>query len=148
MTSAARCRQAVAAAAVFSALAAAPAVARIHFGANGESRPRGAARPAAGLIVAFRSGVGRADQEREIGDAGGRLGLRLRLVRAFAVTPGNGETLEALRARLKAAPGVLRVEDNTPNAVAKKADDPRFERSTRSPTPPTTTSTRPPLGTG
>ena len=45
-----------------------------------------------------------------------------------AVTPGDGETLEALRERLRAAPSVLRVEDNAPMAVAKNPNDPGFEQ--------------------
>ena len=126
MTSVARSSQTAVAAVVFVLLAAAPAGARIHFGADRDSRPRGAARPAAGLIVQFRRGVLDADQRRAIRDAGGRLALRLRLIRAAAVNVGDGETLEALRERLRAAPGVLRVEDNAPTAVAKDPNDPGF----------------------
>ena len=67
-----------------------------------------------------------ADQRRAITDAGGRLGLKLGLVRGFSVNVGEG-SLEALRERLRAAPGVLRVEDNVPMAVAKEPDDPGFD---------------------
>ena len=128
MTSVARSSQTAVAAVCFVLLAATPAGARIHFGRDADSRPRGAARPAAGLIVQFRRGVLDADQQRAIRDAGGRLALRLRLIRAAAVNVGDGETLEALRERLRAAPGVLRVEDNAPMAVAKDPNDPGFEQ--------------------
>ena len=47
----------VAAAVVFFAIAAAPAAAQLRFGADRDSRPRGESRPAAGLLVQFRSGV-------------------------------------------------------------------------------------------
>src|SRR3954471_17392566 len=110
------------------AVVAAPAAARIHFGANAESRPRGADRPSAGLLVEFRAGVLDADEDRTIGDAGGRLALRLKLVRAASVIPRDGERLEAVRERLRAAPGVLRVEDNAPMAVAKDPNDPGFDQ--------------------
>ncbi len=121
-----RSSQTVAAAAVFLAVAVAPAEAQLRFGADRDSRPRGEARPAAGLLVQFRSGVLDADQRRAIADAGGRLGLKLGLVRGFSVNVGEG-SLEALRERLRAAPGVLRVEDNVPMAVAKNPDDPGFD---------------------
>ena len=115
-----------AAAVVFFAIAAAPAEAQLRFGADRDSRPRGEPRPAAGLLVQFRSGVLDADQRRAIADAGGRLGLKLGLVRGFSVNVGEG-SLEALRERLRNAPGVLRVEDNVPMAVAKNPDDPGFD---------------------
>ncbi len=121
-----RSSQTVAAAAVFLAVAVAPAEAQLRFGADRDSRPRGEARPAAGLLVQFRSGVLDADQRRAIADAGGRLGLKLGLVRGFSVNVGEG-SLEALRERLRAAPSVLRVEDNVPMAVAKNPDDPGFD---------------------
>ena len=76
----------------------------------------------------FRPGVLDADRRRAISDAGGRFGLRLALVRAASVTARDGDTLEALRERLRAAPGVLRVEDDAPIAVAKDPNDPGFEQ--------------------
>jgi hypothetical protein len=72
MTLEARCSQTVIAVAAFSAIAATPAGARIHFRGDAESRPRGEARPAAGLIVEFRRNGRDADRRRAIGDAGGR----------------------------------------------------------------------------
>ena len=128
MTRGARSTQAVVAAVVFLAVAGAPATARIRFGADGDSRPRGQARPVAGLLVQFRPGVLDTDRRRAISDAGGRFGLRLGLVRGASVTVADGDTLEALRDRLRAAPGVLRVEDNAPMAVAKNPNDPGFEQ--------------------
>jgi subtilisin family serine protease len=115
----------VLAAVVSLAVAASPATATIRFGPDRDSGPRGEPRPAVGLLVQFRPGVLDADQRRAIGDAGGRLGLKLGLVRGFSVAVRDG-TLEALRERLRAAPGVLRVEDNAPMAVAKDPNDPGF----------------------
>src|SRR6478735_8118774 len=106
------------------AVGAPSAGAQIRFGADRDSRPSGQARPAAGLLVQFREGIRDADRNRVISEAGGRLALRLRLVRAVAVTPRDGEALERLRERLQAARGVLRVEDNVPVAVAKAPNDP------------------------
>ena len=114
------------AAVVGCAVAAQPAAAQIRFGADRDSGPGGQPRPAAGLLVQFRRDVRDADQRRAISDAGGRLALRLRLVRAAAVTPRDGETLDALRERLRAARSVLRVEDNVAMAVAKEPGDPGF----------------------
>src|SRR5215207_4364655 len=121
-----RSAQTVAAAVVCLAVAVAPAEAQLRFGADRDSSPQGESRPAAGLLVQFRAGVSDADRRRAITDAGGRLGLKLALVRAFSVNVGEG-SLEALRERLRSAPGVLRVEDNVPMAVAKEPDDPGFE---------------------
>jgi thermitase len=104
---------------------ASPAAATIRFGPDRESRPRGEPRQVTGLLVQFRQGVIDADQRRAITDAGGRLARRLALVRAASVTVPEG-TLERVRERLRAAPGVLRVEDNAPMAVAKNPDDPGF----------------------
>jgi thermitase len=112
----------------FLAVTASPAAARIRFEPDRDSRPRGPARASAGLLVQFRPGVLDADEDRAISDAGGRLVLRLGLVRAASVTPRDGETREELRDRLRAAPGVLRVEDNAPMAIAKAPNDPGFEQ--------------------
>ena len=125
MTLTARFGQTIAAAVVVFAVAAAPAAAQLRFGADRDSRPKGESRPVSGLLVQFRSDVRDADRRRAITDAGGRLGLKLALIRGFSVKVGEG-SLEAVRERLRAAPGVLRVEDNVPMAVAKEPDDPGF----------------------
>ena len=126
MTPAARSIHTVVAAVVFFGVAVTPAVAQLRFAADRDSRPLGETRRAAGLLIQFRPGVLDADQRRAITDAGGRIGLKLALVRGFAVDVGEG-SIDALRERLRAAPGVLRVEDNVPMAVAKEPDDPGFD---------------------
>ena len=50
--------------------------------------------------------------------------LRLRLVRALAVGPREGVSLEDLRARLRSSDRVQRVEDDGPIAISKNANDP------------------------
>jgi subtilisin family serine protease len=77
--------------------------------------------------VQFRSDVRNAIREREISEAGGRLARRLAIVHAAAVRVRAG-TLETLRERLRASPGVLRVEDDVPAAVAKAPNDPGFDQ--------------------
>src|SRR5688572_13978677 len=67
---------------VGSAVHVPPAAAQIRFAADRDSGPGGSPRAAAGLLVQFRPGVLEADQSGVIADAGGRLALRLRLVRA------------------------------------------------------------------
>ena len=97
------------AAVVGCAVAAPPAAAQIRFGADRDSGPGGQPRPAAGLLVQFRRDVLDADQRRAISDAGGRLALRLRLVRAAAVTPARrGDAGRATRAPTGGAERVAR----------------------------------------
>ena len=65
------------------------------------------------MLLQFRRGMLDADQWRAISDAGERLGSGWDWCGRF----GNGprrDTLEALRDRLRAAPGALRVEANAP----------------------------------
>jgi thermitase len=112
---------------VACAVSASPAAAQLRLGADRDSRPRGEPRPVAGLLVQFRAGVGDAERRREISDAGGRLALRLGLVHGASVTVRDG-SLETLRERLRAAPGVLRIEDNAEVHVARDPDDPGFEQ--------------------
>ena len=76
------------------------------------------------LLVQFRPDTDEARREEIARDAGGRLGLRLRLVRALAVGPREGVSLEELRARLRSSDRVLRVEDDGPIGIAKNPNDP------------------------
>ena len=48
----------------------------------------------------------------------------MRLVRALAVAPREGVSLEDLRARLRSSDRVLRVEDDAPLSISKSANDP------------------------
>ena len=110
--------------AVVGAGMASPAVARIEFRKDRLAQPRGQAPPVKRLLVQFRQGTDQARREGIVRDAGGRLALRLRLVRALAVAPSEGATLEGLRARLRASDRVERVEDDGPIAISKDPNDP------------------------
>ena len=72
----------------------------------------------------FRRGTSDASREDIVRNAGGRRALRLRLVRALAVGPREGTSLEALRTRLRSSDRVQRVEDDGPIAISKNANDP------------------------
>ena len=111
-------------AAVVMAVMASPAVARIEFRKDRLAQPRGQTPPVTELLVQFRQDTGEARREGIARDAGGRVALRLRLVRALAVAPREGTSLEELRARLLASDRVRRVEDDGPIAIAKSPDDP------------------------
>ena len=103
---------------------ASPAVARIEFRKDRLAQPRGQQPPVTRLLVQFRQDTDEARREGIVRDAGGLLALRLRLVRALAVAPREGVTLEELRARLRASDRVQRVEDDGPIAISKNANDP------------------------
>ena len=111
-------------AALVMAGTASPALARIEFRKDRLAQPRGQAPPVAELLVQFRRDTDEARREGIARDAGGRVALRLRLVRALAVAPREGTGLEELRARLLASDRVQRVEDDGPIAIAKSANDP------------------------
>lgn len=111
-------------AAVVMAGTASPAVARIEFRKDRLAQPRGQESPVTRLLVQFRQDTDEARREGIARDAGGRVALRLRLVRALAVAPREGVTLEELRARLRASDRVQRVEDDGPIAISKNANDP------------------------
>jgi subtilisin family serine protease len=101
-----------------------PAEARLEFRTDRLAQPRGDTPPVERLLVQFRQDTGETRREEIVRDAGGRAALRLRLVRALAVAPREGATLEELRARLSASDRVQRVEDDSPIAISKKANDP------------------------
>ena len=102
---------------------AAPAAA-INFRKDRLAQPRGQQPPVTRLLVQFRRGTSDASREDIVRNAGGRRALRLRLVRALAVGPREGTSLEDLRARLRSSDRVQRVEDDGPIAISKNANDP------------------------
>ena len=102
---------------------AAPAAA-INFREDRLAQPRGQQPPVTRLLVQFRRGTSDASRDDIVRDAGGRRALRLRLVRALAVGPREGTTLEDLRTRLRSSDRVERVEDDGPIAISKNANDP------------------------
>ena len=122
---------------------ASPAVAQVKFRDDRLAQPRGQAPPVTRLLVQFRRDTDEARREGIARDAGGRVGLRLRLVRALAVAPREGVTLEELRARLRASDRVQRVEDDNPIAITKDANDPGVSEQYAIQHAATTTSTRP-----
>ena len=102
---------------------ASPAAA-ITFRKDRLAKPRGEVPAASRLLVQFRSDTNEARREQIVRDAGGRPGLRLRLVRALAVGAREGASLEDLRARLRSSDRVLRVEDDGPVSISASANDP------------------------
>ena len=102
---------------------ASPAAA-ITFREDQLAKPRGEAPAAARLLVQFRRDTDNERQDAIVRDAGGRPALRLRLVRALAVSAREGVTLEDLRSRLLGSDRVQRVEDDGPIGIAKNANDP------------------------
>ena len=111
-------------AAIVGAGMASPAAAKVEFRKDRLAQPRGQAPAVARLLVQFRQNTDEARREGIVRDSGGRLALRLRLVRALAVAPREGTSLEELRARLRASDRVQRVEDDGPIAISKDANDP------------------------
>ena len=110
--------------AVVVAGSAPPAVAQVKFREDRLAQPRGQAPPVTRLLVQFRQNTDEARREGIVREAGGRPALRLRLVRALAVAPRDGISLEELRARLRASDRVERVEDDGPIAISKDPNDP------------------------
>ena len=102
---------------------ASPAAA-ITFRKDRLAKPRGETPAVSRLLVQFRRDTDDARQDAIVRDAGGRLALRLRLVRALAVGAREGVSLEDLRARLLSSDRVLRVEDDGPIGISKNANDP------------------------
>ena len=98
--------------------------AAINFRKDRLAQPRGQQPPVTRLLVQFRRGTSDASREDIVRDAGGRRALRLRLVRALAVGPREGTSLEDLRTRLRSSDRVQRVEDDGPIAISKNANDP------------------------
>ena len=96
----------------------------IQFRKDRLAKPRGQTPPVTRLLVQFRRDTNDARREEIVRGAGGRLALRLRLVRALAVGPRSGVSLEDLRARLRSSERVERVEDDGPIAISKNANDP------------------------
>src|SRR5688500_16483516 len=94
-------RVTLAALAILLAVMASPAEARVEFRKDRLAQPRGETPPVERLLVQFRQNTGETRREQIVRDAGGRSALRLRLVRALAVAPREGATLEDLRARLR-----------------------------------------------
>ena len=103
---------------------ASPAAAQVAFRKDRLARPHGEPPAVTRLLVQFRRDTSDARREAIIRDAGGRLALRLRLVRALAVGPREGTSLEELRARLRSSERVQRVEDDGPISISKSANDP------------------------
>src|SRR4051794_38474961 len=101
-------------AAVLTAGLAPSATATVRFRSDRLARPHGPAPPVTRLLVQFRRDTSSARLKQIVQRAGGRLRLRLRLVRAAAVGAESGVSLEELRARLRNSDRVLRVEDDTP----------------------------------
>jgi thermitase len=110
--------------AVVGAGMASPAVAQVNFRKDRLAQPRGQAPPVKRLLVQFRQNTDEARRERIVRNAGARLSLRLRLVRALAIAPRKGVTLDELRARLRASDRVRRVENDGRIAISKNANDP------------------------
>ncbi len=110
-------------AALIAAMAS-PAAAQVAFRKDRLARPHGEPPAVTRLLVQFRRDTGDARREEIVRDAGGRLALRLRLVRALAVGPREGTSLEELRARLRSSDRVQRVEDDGPISISKTANDP------------------------
>ena len=102
---------------------ASPAAA-IEFRKDRLAKPRGQQPPVTRLLVQFRRDTSDASRDEIVRNAGGRRALRLRLVRALAVGPREGVSLEDLRARLRSSDRVQRVEDDGPIAISKNANDP------------------------
>ena len=102
---------------------ASPAAA-ITFRKDRLAKPRGETPAVSRLLVQFRPNTDEARREEIARGAGGRLALRLRLVRALAVGPREGVSLEDLRARLLSSDRVLRVEDDAPISISKIGNDP------------------------
>jgi thermitase len=102
---------------------ASPAAA-INFRKDRLAKPRGQQPPVTRLLVQFRRDTSDASRDEIVRNAGGRRALRLRLIRALAVGPREGVSLEDLRARLRGSDRVQRVEDDGPIAISKNADDP------------------------
>ena len=102
---------------------ASPAAA-ITFRKDRLAKPRGETPTVSRLLVQFRQNTDEARREEIARGAGGRLALRLRLVRALAVGPREGVSLEDLRARLRSSDRVLRVEDDAPISISKIGNDP------------------------
>ena len=102
---------------------ASPAAA-ITFRKDRLAKPRGETPAVSRLLVQFRPDTDEARREEIVRGAGGRLALRLRLVRALAVGAREGVSLEDLRARLRSSDRVLRVEDDAPLSISKNANDP------------------------
>ena len=96
----------------------------INFRKDRLAKPRGQAPPVTRLLVQFRRDTNDARREEIVRAVGGRVALRLRLVRALAVSPRSGVSLDDLRARLRDSERVLRVEDDSPVAISKSANDP------------------------
>ena len=111
-------------AAILIAGMAAPAAAGLRFLEDRMARPDGQEPAITRLLVQFRPQTDDARRDQEVSRAGGRLLLRLPEVRAAAVGPRPGVTLEDLRARLRASERVQRVEDDGPVALFKSPDDP------------------------
>ncbi len=100
------------------------AAAPLDFRKDRLAQARGEAPAVVRLLVQFRRDTDDARREEIVRGAGGRPGLRLRLIRALAVSPRGDVSLEELRARLRSSERVLRVEDDGPVSIAKSPDDP------------------------
>jgi hypothetical protein len=100
------------------------ATAAVHFRSDRLARPHGQAPPVSQLLVQFSHDTSSARLKQIVQRAGGKLGQRLRLVRAAAVGRRSGVSLEELRARLRSSDRVLRVEDDSSFSIAKSPDDP------------------------
>ena len=102
------------------------ATAAVHFRSDRLARPHGPAPPVTRLLVQFRRDTSSARLKQIVQRAGGKLGQRLRLVRAAAVGRRSGVSLEELRARLRNSDRVLRVEDD---ASIQHREEPQRPRS-------------------
>jgi subtilisin family serine protease len=111
-------------AAVLTAGLAPSASAAVRFRSDRLARPDGPAAPVTRLLVQFRRDTSSARLKQIVQRAGGKLGLRLRLVRAAAVGRRSGVSLEELRSRLRSSDRVQRVEDDTPISIEKSPNDP------------------------
>ena len=103
---------------------ASPAAARVDFRQNRLARADAQPPPVSRLLVQFRRNTNDERIKEVVRRAGGRVALRLRLVRAVAVGRRSGGSLEALRARLRTSDRVRRVEDDGPISIAKSPNDP------------------------
>ena len=100
------------------------ATAAVRFRSDRLARPHGPAPPVTRLLVQFRRDTSSARLKQIVQRAGGKLGQRLRLVRAAAVGRRSGVSLEQLRTRLRNSDRVQRVEDDTAISIEKSPNDP------------------------
>jgi subtilisin family serine protease len=79
------------------------------------------------LIVGFKSGTSSATQARVLDHLGGRRRRALSRIRAAAINPRSGISLDRLRKRLQDDPNVRYVEPDFVMRATKEPDDPQYD---------------------